>query len=222
MLICPGIGITSLWNTLKFGGSGKIFHNVDSLKEKAHWCRSTIIDYLRATITQPRTAILYLYFDYKDSRQTALNVLASLLKQLLSHLPIIPAALLELHKISEKRATSPTLSEYATRFLSCSKEFECIYVAVDAFDECDRAEQETVLAFVQDFLAAGIKLVLTSRPHIQALRKLQENGSTLPVEADDDDVKKYIATRLAKEAPDLAQELRAQIIKKLNDGAKGM
>jgi hypothetical protein len=169
-----------------------------------------------------QAAIAYVYFDYKDRRQTASNVVAWLLKQVLEQFCDIPKELVDLYK--ERGLETPRLDFRTTLRIFCNGSFPGpAYIIMDAFDECAVGERKYILEFILHIIKTEnrIRILLTSRPHVQALQCLKPIESSLEITAHEDDVRTYVETRLDDEH-ELAEVLRAEILKKLSAGAQGM
>src|SRR5436190_2529599 len=74
-------------------------------------------------------AIAFFYFDYRDQDyQSPVNVVASILKQLASHKPMLPSPIAELHGRFEKHQDHPQLQDLETTLLLTCREFRQIFI----------------------------------------------------------------------------------------------
>ena len=103
-------------------------------------CNSAVINYLVHQQYRQTTGVAFVYCSYKEKDgQSAVNLVASLLQQLIQRRAVMLNHLHLLYKQHSKRWTRPTLVE-CSRLLhaelnACSRAF----IIVDALDECDEA-----------------------------------------------------------------------------------
>jgi hypothetical protein len=141
--------------------------------------------------------VVYVYFDYPSNRtQTGTNVMASLLKQLLSQLEDIPSDIESSYNESKHiRPSRDTLVRYLTL---CSRKFSKLYAVFDAIDESSEVNQNEILALFADLQKLGYRILVSGRPG-SAFSKL-ECGLTDPhvfeIRADDSDLKQYVVSRV--------------------------
>lgn len=166
-------------------------------------------------------ALVYVYFDFKDPSQTASNVACSLLMQLVSRLKSIPPSLQSLHQRLSPLKKRLDLNASIEHFLLSSSQYSSVFVVIDAFDECDDGQHNSILSLIRRLSQSSVRVLVTSRPHVQKFSILSRECPSLEVRADNDDVRRYVTTRLAQE-PDLAEELKESIATKLTTGAEGM
>ncbi len=108
------------------------------------------------------------------------------------------------------------------QFISCSEEFEYVFLLLDAFDECDNDQQEAMLSLIHQFKSqSSIRIMLASQPHLQKLGTLSECAITINLSASDSDVRTYLSFRLERERF-LSQGLKSKIVEKVGQGVKGM
>lgn len=179
-----------------------------------------MVEYLQ---DRQRSAVVYLYFDYKDQHnQSPINVFVSLLKQLLLQLDRVPLELKRLWEYCIRKQQRPAGSEWPLGlFTNISRHsFTATYILLDAFDECDSSQHEAILSAVKCLCQSkNVKVMLTSRPYPEILLNL--NATTINISAQDSDVKTYLSSKLKKKIF-LRQELKEEIVSRISKGAKGM
>jgi hypothetical protein len=182
-----------------------------------------VIDYLRLHFQHQNVAVLYIYFDYQDRQnQKSIRILQTLLKQVVSQLDIIPSELVALYEECIRRNTSPDILTLLEQFLACCQEFDSTYVLLDGFDECDDSQQEQILSLIHKFLRqCSLRIMLTSRPYLHRLQTLFESSLLMEFKAEEEDIRKYLSTRLEK-IRYLSQDLKSEIIDVITRGAEGM
>jgi hypothetical protein len=99
--------------------------------------RSIVIDYLKHSIEREDVAIIYIYCSYKEKDdQTAANLIASLLQQLVQISPVVSGEILSLYDYHTKNGTRPALGELSRLLQLESRRFSKVFVLIDALDEC--------------------------------------------------------------------------------------
>jgi hypothetical protein len=166
----------------------------------------------------------YFYFDYKDSQnQTAEIVIASLLKQLAHPLDPAHPCLEAIYDKIKNGSPMPILSIMVELFITCSESLPAVSVILDAFDEC--GQQDRIIGdIVKRFYLAEIKVYITTRPHLCELFASEfDKVPIIPITADDDDVKNYIAEQLQKPKRKLlTDDFKKEIVQKIGSRAQGM
>lgn len=179
------------------------------------------MDYLISRFKNENIAVVYIYFDYTDLSQTAVKVVACLLRQLVNHVERIPSTLIAMHDEFLTSGKTPDYSGLLQQFIICAGRLNSVYTLIDALDECDVGQQEFIVNLVRQIGQTVRPVLVTSRPHLQCLRDLAEGASVFRITANDDDVKAYLFSRLANESY-LAPEIKTEITNRLIKGAQGM
>lgn len=145
-------------------------------------------------------AVAYIFCNYKDrENQTVPNLLSCLVHQLLLQKPHAlihgVAAMRESHKPT---GTSPSLAEYVKVLEMAASRFASISIIVDALDECseENDERRTLISELLK-LTPVVRLLVTSRDIPQIRRQLQ-NAIHVKVKARQDDILRYIDTRIER------------------------
>lgn len=165
-----------------------------------------------------------MYCDYRDQNtQTAVNVLGSVLRQLLRHPANVPTAVWQSYDDHVQRQQTLDLAEVQRLLELVSSEYEHIYICLDALDEL--AEITSVLQYLQNG-PLNMHLFLTARPHIQAtLEKYLANVPIISIEAHESDIVLLIDREIGgpedAEPVMMNDELRVKIQQKICESAKG-
>ena len=151
-------------------------------------------------------AVAYIYCNYKEQNQTAINLVASLLQQLIQKQPKISEKIIAIYKRHSCKQTRPSLTEYLKLLQSEVYRFLKVFIVVDALDEC--LEREGVRGFIPEVrkLPPHVNLLVTSR-HIPAIEHEFEKAARLEIYASDDDVRSYAETRI-EEQPQLIRHIK--------------
>lgn len=187
---------------------------------------SVVIDYLQAKAPIENYGIAYIYFDYKEqSLQTPINVLASLVKQLVSQIPYVPTEVEVWHGNIGYRA--PTYEDLYTGLLATLKSFTRVFFVFDALDECDQITQrEGLLPLFQRMGKSGINLFLTSREYPDDIRHSLRNAAKIELVPKNEDITAYIESKIDGNirASRLVQQgqLKDKVLSEVLDCSKGM
>ncbi|RPB01624.1 hypothetical protein L873DRAFT_1675556 [Choiromyces venosus 120613-1] len=187
---------------------------------------SLVIDHLQSSIRKTGEAIAYIYFEYQNqTQQRPIDVVASLVQQLVSQLPRIPQEVEARYK--EMRPKSPA-SEDLTRILfSMPKHFPQVFIVCDALDECDeKTQREDLLPLFRLMNDKGFRLFLTSRPHPEDIQQSLCYATKLNLSAPETDMRCYIQQRIERnpQAKHLVEKAGCleEIISVLVENAKGV
>ena len=145
-------------------------------------------------------AITYVYCDYKDSLTHSVTaLLSSLLRQLIEQTPRAESiAELSIMMNENSKYRDPTEAELFTWVCTVSKDFNNVYIFVDALDECPELSRDALLLRLQHFSQFGqTRLFLTSRPNIDIKSRLQ-NMSRIEIAASGPDIEAYLHSEIQK------------------------
>jgi ankyrin repeat domain-containing protein 50 len=190
--------------------------------------RSVIINYLERAIIEEGVGIAYIYCSYRQQNQTAGNLVASLLKQLIQQRPAsIPSNIRDLYRHHRGRQTHPPLSEYSRLLQAELRHFSKVFIVIDALDECSEESRirEHFLAEVWKLLPQ-VRLLVTSR-HIPDIKRKFKGGARLEIRASDEDIKRYLESRIESQNPlagyvKMDPTLRSDILTAIIERAHGM
>ncbi|KAK3946180.1 hypothetical protein QBC46DRAFT_1825 [Diplogelasinospora grovesii] len=185
---------------------------------------SIILDNITDTTSAQDSPVTYFYFDHQDrSTQGPLQVLSSLLGQLLEALPGMPQSVTERYeKDTSKEFPLHETEKLLTEVVGM---FGCVYLIIDALDECETTNRGRFLEPVTRLTKAGnVRLLVTSRPHIQDVNDRFEGQPSLRIEAQADDVRKYLYQELDHGGiRDIADDsFIDRLVQRLTEGAGGM
>jgi hypothetical protein len=189
--------------------------------------RSVVINHLEWTFKRENVGIAYIYCTYRQQNQTAVNLISSLLKQLIQQQPAISDNILDLYRHHHSRQTHPPLNEYSRLLQAEASHFSKVFIVIDALDECseDGRIREHFLAEVQKLLPKA-RLLVTSR-NIPNIERNFEGAARLEILAKDKDIERYLESRIESQ-PLLASyvradsKLRADILSTIVKKAHGM
>ncbi|KAI1847679.1 hypothetical protein JX265_013939 [Neoarthrinium moseri] len=188
---------------------------------------SIVVDNLEDRfVTDPTTAVAYIYFNFNRKEEQRLeDLMSSLLKQLAQNSLSLPPVLKELHERHAKKHTGPTLEEISTVFRTVTATFARVFVIVDALDECQAADNCRA-RFLHQLLSLqaqrGFSVFATSR-HMPDIEKEFSSSLTIEIRASEEDIGRYLKSALSRlpgfiaKRSDLQDEI-TQTISRIVDG----
>jgi len=190
-------------------------------------CSSVVIDDLITRHGEENVA--YIYCDYRDQKnQTVVNILGSLLQQLLIVAPFVPQAIitiLEAISIRKHRLEVDHVSQILKVLLPQLSNH--IFVCLDALDELEPRTRFALLkALHTDF--GTVRVFLTGRPHIEPEvdGALQTKLDAMHITADDGDIRGYLTHEIEEDMninpDDMNDQLKEEILETITRKAGGM
>ena len=178
-------------------------------------------------VEQQGAGVAYFYFDYtKRETHSASFLLRSILRQLCAYRTPLPRAAVEFHS---NYSTRPVFANHLAATLSLvAHEFSRVYVVIDALDEFEEGQDRAeVLEYLTTLAQNSVKLLVTSRPHPNDIKRRLDSFASLKVEANPDDIKMFLNETIsshagAMEIMDDDEGLREEIVNKLMERAQGM
>ncbi|KFZ16979.1 hypothetical protein V502_04810, partial [Pseudogymnoascus sp. VKM F-4520 (FW-2644)] len=179
------------------------------------------VDHIWKAFQGDNVGVAYVYCDYKRREtQTATDLLAAILKQLVQERPLYGEPVASLYKRHANRRTHPSLDEIRTALNYVLNNYSKSYIIIDALDECTdsdgtRSELLTILKNLQ--ATTDISLMATSRFDARIEQSFQ--GSTmLEIRASDADVTRFVAGHIrrlpkcVRRDPELQAEIQDGIV----------
>ena len=161
---------------------------------------SAVINHLRYNIEDDKTGVAFVYCNYKEKEsQTTVNLVASLLQQLVQRQRSVPSKVRSLHQQHSVKRTRPTLAECSEllqgELTACSR----VFLVVDALDECDETcgtRRDFISQLLQ--LPTNTSLMVTSR-NLSSIEEDLEQFRRLEIRARDIDVQTYLEGCIQRE-----------------------
>lgn len=161
---------------------------------------SIAVNYVAEATRGRDTAIVYAYCDYKDGLTHPVTaLLSSFLRQLIEQTSRAES-IAELSMILNGNAKhrDPTEAELFTWIFTVSKDFNDVYIFLDALDECPELSRDALLLRLQQLSQLGqTHLLLTSRLNIDIRSSLQ-NVSRIDIAASAPDLEAYVHFEIQK------------------------
>lgn len=210
----------------------------DNNSPRILWCRgipgagktiisSLIIDELSDMIDSNQTKLAYFYYDYSDAgSQTIMNVIGSLLRQLISQLRSVPTQLMDVYDRRQGGQEQPQLDDIIPMLIEICKGPSTTHIVIDALDECQSGKpRQTILDVLKHLEQLKVRILITSRPHAAGIEKELGNFPQILIEASASDITKCIVEAIERDdnaADTIDVKLRNEIITQLCGGAQGM
>jgi hypothetical protein len=191
---------------------------------------SLVVDHLLWRLQNPDVAIAYIYCDYgNDVEHTPLNLLGSILKQLVYSGPDVSRVVKDVYHNRIKKNARMKLTEVSSLLHIEAARYSRVYVIVDALDECSdrngvrRTLLESLLHLRE---TSAVNLMVTSRfiPAIEERFSSMTSMTRLDIRAQDEDVASYVSASMQ----DLTQcvegnlPLQDAIVTAIMNNAQGM
>jgi len=186
--------------------------------------RSLVIDKLCDETVEEDTVVTCFYFDFASrSEQSPVNMLGSLLKQLVSGLEEIPEGVVRGFK-NEKKA----IGGRGLQVSGILKMFQAItttkrtFICVDALDECVPEHRMVVLESLGQILQASpnTRIFITGRSHIRSEveRRLDGTATFILIEPTGDGIVSYLREKLRNDTtPEImSSALEANIMESIS------
>ena len=153
-------------------------------------------------------------------------MVASLLRQVISQKSVLPTLLVELYTKLGEQKRKPPIQDLERILLHICQDFDQVFFAIDALDECDEATRRK---YFLPFLAAlqkipRVRLFVTSRPYPEDIRKALDPAPQIHVQASDADLRMYLRRRIedSGNADIIDEEFKQHLIDTVTKGAQKM
>jgi hypothetical protein len=152
--------------------------------------------------------------------------LATLLRQVSNQISPLPRPITELYARFAKERDHIQFRDLKDAFFDVCQGFDRTFVIVDALDECDASRhRQHILSFLKESEKRSISLFVTSRPHLEDIRRAFGNSTQIEIGASTSDIKAYLEDKM-DQAPDTADlidtSLREEILSTIAQNSHGM
>jgi hypothetical protein len=191
---------------------------------------SIVIDHLSTKfLTNQNVGIAYLYCNFRGcpggQKQTAENLLASLLKQLIQGQPSIPDEVETLYNRHKDKGTGLSFDEISRTLQSVAVICSQVFIVIDALDECQAANGCRTKFLTEIFnlqAKSEIHLFATSR-FIPEITEKFRGSISLEIRASNDDIGRYLEANMEHNlAFKWSQELQNEIKVRISEAVDGM
>ena len=157
-----------------------------------------MIDHLQQAFQAPDVVVAFIYCNYKErEHHNPLNLMASLLQQLVHGLPNIPAQVRSAYDHHKRRLTRPSLIELSALIRAMVAQYFRVFLVLDALDECTEETRSDIVLEIHR-LPPNLSFLCTSRfaPDIE---DIFGNTPQVEIRAHDEDVRKFLQAQLQRE-----------------------
>ena len=155
-----------------------------------------------------------------------MNVVGSLLKQIVSHSSSVPDLVKDLYHKSKDGRDPPQLEKLFPVLEEVSRDDGSVIIIIDALDESPQGRpRQNILEIIRELGKASARLLITSRTHFDGITKSLSNFPQIAIEADISDVGKYIAESIEQDesiSEIIDEPLRDEIINVICQSSQGM
>jgi hypothetical protein len=139
--------------------------------------------------------VAYLYCQYTAANQTAVNLIASVLQQIVQSEAKLSDGINALYKEHTRKRTRPPLADFTRLLQDEARGISKLFIVIDAVDECmDDNTRDSLLSETRR-LQPCLHLLITTRPHIRPAI----DASFLEIVSNPSDIEMYIQGRLQKD-----------------------
>jgi len=172
--------------------------------------------------------VAYIYCDYRDqTNQTMVNILGSLLRQLLATAPFVPEAITTLLESRQKKDQRVEVGDISQMLKILLPQLRCSFICLDALDELEPRTRLALLSALRTEFGT-VRLFITGRPHVQPEvdTTLQTQLEAMHLTADKGDIRGYLTHEIEQDKKinpgDMNDELQEEILEEITSKADGM
>lgn len=188
-----------------------------------------MIDHLSRKCQPDKVAQAVIYCDHKDQgNQTALNLLGNITKQVIQGQSTSFKPLEDLYESLQQRSVLPNLKDYEALLHTACREFQTVYLVIDALDELPPDRRKTLLPIILGLQKEQLaKVLVTSRPHPLDIQRAFQKQTKLEIRASDEDVQQFIRNQVDDDddlldAMDGDEKMKEEVIETMATAAQGM
>ena len=156
---------------------------------------SIVVDYIQNAFRNKNVGVAFIYCNYRgQSEQNSVDLLASLVKQLVRGQASISAELMSLYEIHVKHESRPGLQQIREILDVEISRHSRVFFVIDALDECADTDgaRSILLSNVRSLQSKrAVNLLATSR-FIPLIMQEFKNAAQLEIKASDADVQTYL------------------------------
>ncbi|KAJ5165607.1 uncharacterized protein N7500_007437 [Penicillium coprophilum] len=192
---------------------------------------SIVIDELdRRHGEDPSVGVAYIFCSFRycdDPRQSTDNVLASMIRQLIRRLPLLPSTVQLLYEKHRSNGSRPSFKDLSKVFKDVVQmALKKVFIVIDALDECKAVTISRILSQISEARAAGNLNLLSTSRSVPAIEARFQGIPFREIRAAKEDVLIYLKARLENCEEDCALIRRPALQEKavlvIADSVKGM
>lgn len=160
-----------------------------------------MVDYIQRQLAwQEKTAVLFVYNDYKDQQsQSTVNIVGALLQQILLRAGDISKEVMAVYEEHQRGRIQPTFDKLCKVLCGEVRKLSRAFLVVDALDEfhADSGDRSPLMALSKKLLKEqSSRLMITSR-HNASIESSLPSAVHIEVRASDEDIRDYLESQLA-------------------------
>jgi hypothetical protein len=186
---------------------------------------SIVAENIGSDCVRNEIALAVIYCDYKNQEnQTADKLLRSITRQLIQGRSSLFKPLENLFEDLTRRKAALMLKDCEALIQSVCNSFKEAYVVIDALDELGPDQRNIMLPVIRRIQQSSVKVLVTSRPHIE---RSFRNRTQIIIHATEADIRQYVTSKVEEhqgflDVVDNDQELMDTVVCTIVGGADGM
>ncbi|EWC43627.1 hypothetical protein DRE_01514 [Drechslerella stenobrocha 248] len=218
---------------------GDLFNDWQTLSDSFIWlygipgCGKTILSSTIIESLTPKQNLLYFYFDFTDQKkQTFDSLIRALISQLYRQSTEASQELSSLFASCQDGGRQPERQSLCQTFLRMIKRLKEVWIVIDALDECQGTDRETLTSWMREILCfnhKNVHLLVASRAEIDIKSGIMEFAHTnciLSIESDliYYDISSYVYSKVResngfkrwRRRPEIQEEIETALLEKAN------
>ena len=157
-----------------------------------------VIDHLqKMSRGDENVAVAYVYCSFKSrDEQRTVDLLLTLLKQLVQKRSLLPKAIKSLYANHKKERTRPSLSEITKALRDVTASYSRAYFLIDALDECQAERREFLNEVLGLQAQTAANIFATSRP-VHDIQSTFRDCTKLEIRAHEEDIRSFVRKRVS-------------------------
>jgi hypothetical protein len=141
----------------------------------------------------PTIGLAYIYYNFQGkSVQKIKDILASLLAQLAYGRPSLPQGMINLFNKHQSTKTQPLLDELSRTLCFVAEVYLRVFIVIDALDECEDSSRKKVLDELFNLQIRSSRNILATFRMDKGITNRFDGCRSKTVNADNNDVRKYV------------------------------
>lgn len=185
---------------------------------------SIAVNHITENTSGQRCAIVYIYCDYANVDTFSVrSLLGSLVRQLVAQISDAET-IAELKKFMKQTAKNRNMTEedFSSWTETLSRDFDVVYMFVDALDECPETTRDSLLTRLQQYSVKNLRAFLTSRLNVDVRKKIP-HATRVEISASSHDITDFVEAKIKQSLrltsfvdtnPDLKQHIVHSIVSK--------
>jgi hypothetical protein len=154
------------------------------------------VDYIQKRYSGEDVGIAFAYCDCKDNRK-ALELVASLARQLASQAELLPQELTDLYTQLNSRHQPINVQQLEALLMLLYGNFVRTYILIDALDEVNTLEERSkLLSTIRLLQNAPARVFVTSRPNFEDIKMQFSEVPQVEIVVTEEDIRTYLKEKI--------------------------